>query len=71
MVLCELRNRDSHPAAVMIVQCAWCGRLKADGAYAGPRRAVAGIIDGHQVSHGICPDCYSHVLRINGYEVRD
>ncbi len=45
-------------------QCAWCGRVKVGRGYAPEPGPVLHSIDGHSVSHGICPECYARVVAV-------
>jgi hypothetical protein len=51
--------RPEPESGPLTVQCAWCSRVReADGRWvAAPRR------HDHPVSHTICPDCASRMLR--------
>lgn len=44
------------PARPMVIQCAWCRRVKHDALYVEAAPAAEAT-----VSHGICPDCLEKV----------
>lgn len=46
---------------MLVVQCAWCGRMKLSGAFAGPSMPLVHEMGGHRVSHGICPSCFARL----------
>lgn len=55
-----IRRRTSAPIQSngYIIACAWCGRVRRGAIWRRRRHQPPG----HNVSHGICPDCFSRQI---------
>ncbi len=47
---------DELMATGVVVQCAWCGRLRSGDRWLAAQDVIR-LVAAHEVSHGICPDC--------------
>lgn len=54
-------RRRERPSKALFHACSWCKRVEEpDGRWAPPRESIAKLV--HNVSHGICAECYAAVL---------